>query len=88
MELMHVSNCLSWLLAVSHRLSGPMELLHASNCLPWLLVVSHCLGGPMEWLHVSYWLPWMMAVTHYLSRCYGFPESLLLSLMVASFLSL
>ena len=33
MELLAVSNCLLWLLDVSHCLSGPMKLLHVSNCL-------------------------------------------------------
>ena len=32
MELLHVSHCLSWLLAVPHHLSGPIELLHISHC--------------------------------------------------------
>ena len=41
-ELLHVSNCLTWLLAVSHCISGLMELLHVSPCLLLLLAVSHC----------------------------------------------
>ena len=32
-ELLHVSNCLPWLLAVSHCISSPIELLHVSQCL-------------------------------------------------------
>ena len=41
-ELLHVSNSLTWLLAVSHCISGLMELLHVSPCLLLLLAVSHC----------------------------------------------
>ena len=42
MELLAVSNCLSWLLAVSHCLSIPMELLAVFNCLPWSLAFYQC----------------------------------------------
>ena len=44
MELLHVSQCLPWMLAVSHCLSSLMELLHVSHCLSLLLAVSHYLS--------------------------------------------
>ena len=33
MELLHVSHCLLWFLAVSHYLSGHKEMLHVSHSL-------------------------------------------------------
>ena len=44
LELLHVSNCLLWFMAVSHCLSGPMDLQHISHCLYWFLAVSQCLS--------------------------------------------
>ena len=44
MQLLHVSNYLLWLLAVSHGLSGLMELLHVSHCLLLLLAASQSLS--------------------------------------------
>ena len=32
MDLLHVSHCLLWFLAVSQCLSGPIKLLHFSHC--------------------------------------------------------
>ena len=43
-ELLHVSQYLLMLLAVSHCLSGPIELHHVSHCLLCLLAMSHCLS--------------------------------------------
>ena len=44
MELLHVSHCLPFLLAVSHSHSGHMELVHVFHCLLLFLAVSHCLS--------------------------------------------
>ena len=51
LELLHISHCLLWLLAVYHYLSDPMQLVHVSHCALLLLPVSHCLSDPMELLH-------------------------------------
>ena len=74
-ELLHVSHCHPWLLAVSHRIYGPMELLHFSH-FSWLsLTVSL---SAMELLHVS----------HCLFRFHRVAVCLVLSPMVAGCLSL
>ena len=51
LELLHVSNCLLWLLAV---FPSAMELLYVSHGRLWLLAISHCLFGPMKMLHVPH----------------------------------
>ena len=60
-ELLHVSDCLLWLLAFCPRPSGPFELLHVchvSHCISLFVTVSLCLSSPMELLHLSHcsWL--------------------------------
>ena len=40
-ELLHISNCLRWLLSVSYSLHGNMEWLHVFHWLPWLLAFAH-----------------------------------------------
>ena len=46
MELLHLSHCLPWLLAVSHSLSGSKELLHVHHCLSLLLALT---VSPVSW---------------------------------------
>ena len=60
MELLHVSHCLPWLLAVSQCISSLKELLHVSvlyGC--WL-----SLTVPMELLHLSNYFLWLQASSH------------------------
>ena len=64
MELLHVSDCLLLLLALSNFLSGLMEMPHVFHCFSWLLAVSHFLlyflalshsfSGLIELLNVSH----------------------------------
>ena len=82
-EVLNVSHCLLWLLAVSQCLSGPTEFLHVSNCQLLLLAVSHYPTSPMELLHVFHCLPWLLPVSHCLFQFQSIAECLSLSSIVA-----
>ena len=84
-ELLHVSNFLIWLRAVSHCISGPMELLQVCSFLLWQLSLT---VSPiaMEFPHVSHCLSLLLAVSLFLTVSMV-PCSCSLSLMVASCLS-
>ena len=64
MEMLHISNCLPWLLDFS---PGSMDSLHVSNCFLSLLAFSHILSFPMELLHFSQCLSFVLAVSCCLS---------------------
>ena len=70
MELLHVSQCLPRLLAVSLCLSVQIKLQHISNCFLLSLTVSL---SARKLLHVSNCHLWLLAVSHYL---YGLIELL------------
>ena len=61
MKLLHVSHCLSLLLAVSHCF---FQCHSVAACLSLSPIVdcslTHFLSGPMELLHFSHCLPWLL----------------------------
>ena len=81
-ELLHASQCLPLLLAVSHCLSW--SSIDAAF-LSLSLTVSPC---AIELVHVSHCLPWLLAVSHSLFQFDGVAAYLSLPPIIAGYLSL
>ena len=64
MELLHVTHCLPWLLAVFNSLYSTMELLHVSHCLTQLPAVSHY---PFR----SHGMDTCLSLSNFVARCFS-----------------